>query len=139
MVGPAGERWVPVHGLLPHERLIEAWQRIQQLFSPRHGDMDQLGVGAGAMFAAVSPSACLIEPVFYRPDELETLHRRTVEPEHLERLTRFAANEESRVLVKELRAGVIRVFRELQATHLQIAIASTDQSIEEVRQRLLES
>jgi hypothetical protein len=83
--------------------------------------MDQLGVGAGAMFAAVSPSACLIEPVFYWPDELETLHRRTVEPEHLERLTRFAANEEPRVLVKELRAGVIRVFRELQATHLQIA------------------
>jgi FAD/FMN-containing dehydrogenase len=33
MVGPAGERWVPVHGFLPHSRLAEGWARIQALFA----------------------------------------------------------------------------------------------------------
>lgn len=121
MVGPAGERWVPVHGFLPHSRLVEGWRRIQDLFARHGADMERLGVGAGSMFAAVSPSACLIEPVFYWPDALEELHRRSVEPEHLAKLKQFSANEESRALVTQLRSGVIAIFRELDATHLQIA------------------
>lgn len=121
MVGPAGERWVPVHGFLPHSRLVEGWRRIQGLFAHHGAEMKRLGVGAGSMFAAVSPSVCLIEPVFYWPDALEELHRRSVEPEHLARLRQFPANEESRALVTNLRSGVIAIFRELDATHLQIA------------------
>lgn len=121
MVGPSGERWVPVHGFLPHSRLLDGWHRIQSLFAARRDEMDRLGVGAGAMLAAVSRSACLIEPVFYWPDELEELHRRSVEAEHLAKLSQFPANEASRALVAELRREVISIFRELDATHLQIA------------------
>lgn len=121
MVGPAGERWVPVHGFLPHSRLVEGWERLQALFADNRAEMDRLGVGAGAMLAAVSRSACLIEPVFYWPDALGEIHRRSVEPDHLARLKGFPANAESRALVAGLRQGVIDVFHALEAAHLQIA------------------
>ena len=121
MVGPSGERWVPVHGFLPHSRLLEGWARIQQLFADHASEMDRLGVSAGALLAAVSRSCCLIEPVFYWPDNLEELHRRSLEPDHLAKLTRFPPNEEARQLVHDLRKKMIFVFRELGAAHLQIA------------------
>lgn len=121
MVGPAGERWVPVHGFLPHSRLLEGWNRIQALFEANRTEMERMGIGAGAMLAAVSRSACLIEPVFFWPDNLEELHRRSIEPDHLAKLEQFPANEESRALVAHLRGELIETFRELEATHLQIA------------------
>lgn len=120
MVGPAGERWAPVHGFLPHSRLLSGWERLQGMLAQHRADMERLGVGAGAMFAAVSPSVCLIEPVLYWPDELKELHRRSVEPEHWARLPKLPENLESRALATELRRAVIGIFRELDATHLQV-------------------
>jgi glycolate oxidase len=123
MVGPAGERWVPVHGFLPHSRLCEAWDAIQALFAANAKEMAELGVQAGAMLAAVSPQACLIEPVFFWPDELNPLHRNAVEPGHLAKLKGFPANPASTALVHRLRGEVIALFQRLGAVHLQIARA----------------
>jgi len=121
MVGPEGERWVPVHAFLPHSRLQEGWARIQDLIAAEAGEIDRLQIGIGAMFAAASRSACLIEPVFFWPDALEELHRRSVEPAHLARLKRFAPNVHARALVERLRAAMIAVFADLGAAHLQVA------------------
>jgi hypothetical protein len=121
MVGPSGERWVPVHGFLPHSRLKEGWSAIQSLYEDQQEEMDRLGVGAGAMFAVVSPSACLIEPVFFWPDALEELHRRSLEPAHLAKLKAFPPGPEARALVERLRRQSIEMFSSLRATHLQVA------------------
>lgn len=121
MVGPEGERWVPVHGFLPHSRLVEGWNRIQALFNENEAAMTAEGVAAGAMLAAVSRSTCLIEPVFFWPDALQEIHCRSLEPAHLAKLNRFPANETSRALVGRLRAAIIGIFRDLEATHLQVA------------------
>lgn len=121
MLGPDGERWVPVHGFLPHSRLVEAWERIEALYADNADAMARLEVNAGAMLAAVSRSACLIEPVFFWPDAMNPLHRAAVEPDHLRKLKGFPEGLEARALVHELRASVIGIFRSLDATHLQIA------------------
>ena len=121
MVGPDGERWVPVHGFLPHSKLVEGWAAVQALFASRADEMAALGVNAGAMLAAVSPQVCLIEPVFFWPDELNPLHRQSVEPAHLAKLKGFPANAASTALVHELRAAVVDAFQKLGAVHLQIA------------------
>lgn len=121
MVGPEGERWVPVHGFLPHSKLTEGWNAVQALFASRADEMAALGVNAGAMLAAVSPQVCLIEPVFFWPEELNPLHRHAVEPAHLAKLKGFPANAASTALVAELRAGVVAEFQKLGAVHLQIA------------------
>lgn len=121
MIGPAAERWVPVHGFLPHSKLLPAWREIQALYESHAEEMQAEKVEAGAMLANVSPSACLIEPVFFWPDELHELHRRSVEKTHLAKLTEFPANERARALVARLRAKVIDIMRDLGAAHLQIA------------------
>lgn len=121
MVGPEGERWVPVHGFLPHSRLVEAWDRIQGLFAANQEEMDAHGVAAGAMLAAVSRSTCLIEPVFFWPDALEDMHCRSLEADHLAKLKRYSENPESRALVVRLRGEIVALFRDLNATHLQVA------------------
>ena len=123
MVGPNGERWVPVHGFLPHTKLIAGWEAVQALFASHGVEMQALGVEAGAMLAAVSPQTCLIEPVFFWPEGLNPLHRHAVEPGHLAKLKGFPANADSTALVARLRAGVIDTFQSLGAVHLQIARA----------------
>lgn len=121
MVGPAGERWVPVHGIVPHVRLPAAWDALHALYADHAQAMARLGVEAGAMFAGVSPQAALLEPVFFWPDALNPLHRASVEPAHLARLKGFPESEEARALVHRLRGDVIRILGEHGAAHLQIA------------------
>lgn len=121
MVGPNGERWVPVHGFLPHSRLIEGWNAIQAIYAAHAEAMARLNVEAGAMLAAVSPQACLIEPVFFWPEALNPLHRHAVEAGHLAKLKGFAANPDASALVHTLRAEIIAVFQTLGAIHLQVA------------------
>lgn len=121
MVGPNGERWVPVHGFLPHSQLVAGWDTVQSIYAAHADAMARLGVEAGAMLAAVSPQACLIEPVFFWPEALNPLHRHAVEAGHLAKLKGFAPNPEASALVQQLRAEIIAAFQRLGAIHLQIA------------------
>jgi glycolate oxidase len=121
MLGPGGERWVPVHGFLPHSRLIEAWEELQRLWSANAEEMARLKVETGALIAATGRSSCLIEPVFYWPGEQNPLHQHAIEPAHLARLPRLANDDAANALVERLRGEVIGVFQRLGAIHLQIA------------------
>jgi len=121
MLGPNGERWVPVHGFLPHSKLIEAWDRLQQLWSDNAAAMERLGVETGALLAATGRSSCLIEPVFFWPGEHNPLHHDAIEPDHMAKLTAQPDNPEANALVMELRQQVIALFHEMGAIHLQIA------------------
>jgi FAD/FMN-containing dehydrogenase len=121
MLGPDGERWVPVHGFLPHSCLIAAWERLQALWDTHAEDMARLKVETGALIAATGRTSCLIEPVFFWPGEQNPLHKQAVEPDHLARLTRQADSPEATALVERLKVEVIAIFQEFGAIHLQIA------------------
>jgi FAD/FMN-containing dehydrogenase len=120
MLGPQGERWVPVHGIVRHSRAVEAINRISALYESHAAEMERLGIGAGYMFLTVGRTGFLIEPVFFFPDSWGELHRRSVEPAHLARLKEAPANAEARALVDRLRQAVIDIFGALEAVHLQI-------------------
>jgi FAD/FMN-containing dehydrogenase len=120
MVGPDGERWVPVHGIVRHSQALGVIDAITALYTA-HGDaMERLGIGAGYMFLTVATTGFLIEPVFYWPDAQGEIHRRSVEPAHWAKLTRFPANAEARALVEILRAEVIAIFGRAKGMHFQI-------------------
>lgn len=121
MLGPEGERWVPVHGFLPHSKLIAAWDALQDLFAEHREDMARLGVETGALIAATGRSSCLIEPVFFWPGEQNPLHRVSLEPDHLAKLPTLPDSPEATALVMTLREAVIGIFRSMDAIHLQIA------------------
>jgi len=123
MLGPEGERWVPVHGFLPHSKLVEGWERLQTLWQARADDMTRLKVETGALLAATGRTGCLIEPVFFWPGEHNPLHHHAVEPDHLAKLKAQPNNPEANMLVEELRREVIAIFRDLGAVHMQIARA----------------
>lgn len=120
MLGPRGERWVPVHGIVRHGAAAGVVAAIGALYAQHAAAMTAHGIGSGYMFAAAGTTGVLIEPVFFWPDAIDDLHRHSVEPAHLARLPGFAANAAARALVERLRAGVIDLLREAGAIHLQI-------------------
>ncbi len=120
MVGPDGERWVPVHGIVRHSQALGTIEAITALFESHARAMDRLGVGAGYMFLTVAQTGFLIEPVFYWPDALGEIHRRSVEPAHWARLKKFPPDAEARALVETLRAGVIEIMQRMGGMHFQI-------------------
>jgi FAD/FMN-containing dehydrogenase len=121
MLGPGGERWVPVHGFLPHSRLIEAWERLQTLWEVNAADMARLKVETGALIAATGRSSCLIEPVFFWPGEQNPFHAHAIEPDHLARLPKMPDSPDATALVEKLKGEVIAIFQSLGGIHLQIA------------------
>lgn len=120
MLGPEGERWLPVHGLFPHSGIQPGFEAIRAVFEQHADACAELGVGVGYLFATVSTHAFVLEPVFFWPDELYPLHEQSVEASHLARLPRHAANPPAAALVAQMRAEAIERFSELGAVHLQI-------------------
>lgn len=123
MIGPDGERWVPVHGLLPHSRASEAMDRIEALFARHREQMKALGIETGYLLATVSTNCMVLEPVFFWPDELMEVHRRNVESDHLARIPGFEQNLEAREAVARVRRELVALLSELGAVHLQLAKA----------------
>jgi FAD/FMN-containing dehydrogenase len=120
MLGPEGERWVPVHGIVNHDKALETINAITALFENHEEDMERLGIGAGYMFLVIGTTGFLIEPVFYWPGPHEDIHRRSVEASHLSKLTDFGDHPEARVMVEHLRDEVIRIFGRMDGMHFQI-------------------
>ena len=120
MLGPQGERWLPVHGLFPHSRIARAYAASEAIFRAHRERSEALGVATGYLFATISTHACVLEPVFFWPDECLDIHQDAVEDAHLARLPRHAANPEARAQVHLLRQLLIECYSELGAAHLQI-------------------
>lgn len=120
MLGPEGERWLPVHGLLPHSKAQSTFASIEGLFDANREESDRLGVGTGYLLATVSTNCFVIEPVFFWPDELYEIHEEAVEDAHLARLPRHARNEEAHAHVDGLRRQLIDLLSDIGAAHFQI-------------------
>lgn len=120
MLGPEGERWVPVHGIVRHSQALPTIQAISALYEANAAEMDALGVGAGYLFLTTGRGGFLIEPVFYFPGAWTEIHRRSVEPAHLSRLNEAPDNPAARALVDRLREGVIAAFGAHGGVHFQI-------------------
>jgi glycolate oxidase len=63
-LGPRGERWVPLHGVMPHSSVKAFHSELEVLFAERKAEMDALGVWYGGMFATVGSSGFLYELAF---------------------------------------------------------------------------
>ncbi len=120
MVGPQGERWVPIHGLLPHSRAQACFDAIEALFDANAEQMEQMGVHPGTLMAAVGGAGVVIEPCLYWPDERNPLIDATVEAAHLKKLPVHAHDEEIWTFVQDLKTRLVDLFYEHGATHFQI-------------------
>ena len=123
MLGPEGERWVPVHGLFPHSKIRSAYEAVEALFDKHQEVMEQHKIDVCYLFALVSTNCFVLEPVFFWPDEIFQIHKQSVERAHLANLKNYPANPEARAAVDLVRAEMIDLFTDLGAVHLQIGKA----------------
>jgi hypothetical protein len=120
ILGPRGQRWVPMHGILPFSKSQAFHQRISQLHAEYAERMEQHKVEKAAMFSTISTNGFLYEPVFYWEDDRTPYHKRYLPQEYLDTLPEYAANPEGRALVAELRKKIQDIFSEFGAVHLQV-------------------
>jgi FAD/FMN-containing dehydrogenase len=120
ILGPKGERWVPMHGLFAHDRVLGFHEALGERLDSHRPDMERLGVTTGAMFMAVRSTAFVYEPTFYWPDDRTDFHDRMVPPDHLSTLPQYSECSEARSLVNKLKHEVAKIMTEFGAAHLQI-------------------
>ncbi len=123
ILGPRGQRWVPMHGILPLSRLHDFHEQLQEVYVEYADRMTAHKVEKAAMFTSISTTALLYEPVFYWEDDRTPFHKRYLPQEYLDMLPEYPANPEGRALVAEMKAKIQDVFCRLGATHMQVGKA----------------
>lgn len=120
MLGPQGERWVPIHGIVAVSDGPDCWDRIEAGFEAMRDELDAHDILTGALVTTLGTTGYLIEPVFIWPEELFEIHEASVEAGHLSKLPRHKSNPEATAIVEKARQVVLDVFTEFGAAHFQI-------------------
>lgn len=120
MIGPRGERWVPIHGIVPLSEGRACIAEIDSLFNEMQTEFDAHDIQVGYLLTTLLNNGYLIEPVFIWPEELFEIHRISVEESTLKRTTKFDPNPDATALVGKARQGILDIFSAHKAAHFQI-------------------
>jgi FAD/FMN-containing dehydrogenase len=121
MLGPNGERWAPIHGLLPHSKAVACYDAVEAFLDSHRAKMDALAMHTGTLFAVCGSAGVIIEPCIYWPGERNPFIEDKVESAHLAKLPVYAHSLEAHALMKTIKWGLIDLFRDHGAAHFQIA------------------
>jgi D-lactate dehydrogenase (cytochrome) len=119
MVGPQGERWVPVHGILPLSRARACMAALRAHLAAQAAELVSAGVSAQWLVSSVG-AYVLIEPMFYWRDALDALHMARLSERNRARFGGVAENPAARSLVRRLRAELREILEAHDAVHSQI-------------------
>ena len=120
VLGPQGERWVPIHAIVPMSQGQPLLAAIDALFEEMKPELDKHQIGTGYLICTVSTNGYLVEPVFTWPEELFEIHKQTMESNVLKKLKTFDKNPEATAMVEKARQRVLDVFAKHDAIHFQI-------------------
>ena len=120
ILGPQGERWVPIHGIVAMGDGPDCLAEIDAMFERLKPRLDALEIQHGYLLTTMREQGYLIEPVFIWPEELFPIHEATVERSTLKRITRFKTNPDATALVEEARQAILDIFERFGAAHFQI-------------------
>lgn len=120
MLGPQGERWAPIHALVPHSKAVAVFNALQDLFAREQEMMDQHGLFIGTLISSVGAQVTLIEPCIYWPDSHNAFHVRTVDADHRERIGCPGEHVEARAAADRLKRQIADTMRGHGAANLQL-------------------
>ena len=120
VVGPRGERWMPIHTIVPHSKSHETMKKIAQLLEDNQSELDENEIGVGFLYTVISNNGFVIEPVFFTPDSIDEIHREVVEDNVLKNIECFEDNIDARELTLRLRGELLRLFEDSGGVHMQI-------------------
>jgi D-lactate dehydrogenase (cytochrome) len=123
VLGPAGERWVPLHGNLPHSAVQDFHKAYMAFLKSREAEMKAHGVWCGAMFGAIGSGGFLYEIAIYWPDEISAYHESVVPADYMASLPRHADNPAARACATQLKADLVALFVAHGATNFQLGRA----------------
>ena len=119
LVGPEGERWVPVHGNLPLSRAAACLGAVQDYFASREGELRQHGIRINWLLLSLGAHVTM-EPMFYWRDALDPLHLHFLSERNRSRFGGFPANPAARAFVGALRIATRDLLDSFGATHTQL-------------------
>jgi FAD/FMN-containing dehydrogenase len=120
MIGPGGERWVPVHGSVPLSRATEVYQALEAVHAHHREDSERFGIEHGYLLCIVGDRAILVEPVLYWPDARLPFHERVLDRDYLDRLPRFEENLPARDAVDRRRRALADCLMQHGAASFQL-------------------
>lgn len=120
MLGPGGERWVPVHGIVPFTQARRVFDSCNAVFERFAAERKQFDIDHGYLLATVGTVGLVIEPVLYWPDSRQMFHERVLAKDYLASLQNFPPNPEASAAVARLREALAVNFMELGSAHFQI-------------------
>ncbi len=120
ILGHQGERWVPMHGVVPHSRLRDLLQGLDAFMDGHAGLIDKHDIVWAITAVPAGPSGILVEPNLYWRDARTALIDDSLPESYLDQKPVYAEDTAARAAVKTLREGMIDVFRARGAGHMQI-------------------
>jgi FAD/FMN-containing dehydrogenase len=118
-VGPDGDRWVPVHGILPLSAARACMAALRALFSSCETELSALGITHSWMISSAG-TYITIEPMLYWRDALDPLHLQHLSQRNRARFGRFGENEAARERVRTLRRELCEIMDQHGAIHAQV-------------------
>jgi D-lactate dehydrogenase (cytochrome) len=123
ILGPSGERWVPLHGVLKQDQVVAFHDALMALYARSKAEMDRLGVWSGTMFSPAGPAGFLYEVALYWPDDRTAYHLHTLDADHVASLKSYAPDAEARAYTEMLKSQIIALYQQFGAGHFQIGRA----------------
>jgi glycolate oxidase len=120
VIGPRGERWVPVHGVLPNSQVLAFKVALDVFFADREAQLQRLGIWTGTMFETIGPGQFMHEIGIYWPDALSDYHTHTLNARQLEKCAENPPNPEARAFVTQMKKDLIGLYDSFGATHFQL-------------------
>ena len=119
LVGPQGERWVPVHGILPLSRARACMAALRAHLAAQDQALASTGVSVQWLVSSVG-AYVTIEPMFYWRDTLDAIHMAHLSERNRARFGGIRENLAARSLVQRLRAELRDILDAHDAVHAQI-------------------
>ncbi|MFO1455009.1 MAG: FAD-binding oxidoreductase [Steroidobacteraceae bacterium] len=120
MLGPGGERWVPVHGTVPFSEATKMWQACEAVFARHAAAMTAHGITHGYLSSTVGQVGTLVEPVLFWPDARLAFHERVLDAAYLAKLPKHPPNPPAAAAVARLREDLATAFMQAGAVSFQL-------------------
>ena len=120
MLGPNGDRWVPMHGILPHSLHGTILDNVDQYMNANKKLIEKHGLVWGQVSNLIGHSRVLVEINLYWKDKRTDMIESYLDDNFLRKKEVFAQNPAAYNAVAKLRSGLTDLFTELGGTHMQI-------------------
>ncbi len=119
LLGPDGERWLPVHGVFPAELAVAGLAAVQRVLAEARADMAAHGVRC-VILGVLMGRRVIVEPQLFWPDALTSVHRRMALPDQVASYGGQPPRPRVREFALQMRRQLIAALDGAGASHFQI-------------------